>query len=76
MKIAPAGLPGRKNLAAALIQSARYLEAIAVLRPAVEHGVDDPVVWQALQKCFESVGDLSNAQAAGARYDMFEQRVK
>ena len=76
VKIAPAGLPGRKNLAAALIQSARYLEAIAVLRPAVEHGVDDPVVWQALQKCFESVGDLSNAQAAGARYDMFEQRVK
>ena len=69
VEIAPAGLPGRKNLAVALMHAARYREAIAVLQPAVEHGVADPHVWRQLVKCFESVGELQNAQAARAQLD-------
>ena len=65
--IAPAGLPGRKNLAIAFIRAARYREAISVLRPAVEHAVDDPEVWRALAECFDAVGEPENAAAARAR---------
>ena len=66
VEIAPAGLPGRKNLAIACRRAARYREAISVLRPAVEHAVDDPEVWQVLADCFDAVGEPANAAVARA----------
>jgi hypothetical protein len=64
LAIAPNGLPGRKNLAYALINAGRQREAIDVLRVLAEHNVDDPDVWRALAECFEAVGDQPNANAA------------
>jgi predicted Zn-dependent protease len=64
VEIAPAGLPGRKNLARALIKAGRYRDAVAVLRVAVEHGVDDADVWNALYDSFIALGDEKNAAAA------------
>lgn len=67
VEIAPNGLPGRKNLAYALINAGRQREAIDVLRPLAEHNVDDPDVWRALAECFEAVGDQPNENAAKER---------
>ena len=67
VQLAPNGLIGRKNLAIALIHAKRYREAIQILRPAIEHGIDDPVVWRALKESFDAVGDKENAKAAEAR---------
>ena len=66
VEIAPNGLIGRKNLAFALIHAKRYREAIQTLRPAVDHGIDDPAVWRALKESFTALGDEKNAQAAEA----------
>jgi hypothetical protein len=65
--IAPNGLIGRKNLAFAYIHAKRYREAIDTLRPAVDHGIDDPDVWRALQESFAAVGDEKNAKTAETR---------
>ncbi|HUJ09480.1 MAG TPA: tetratricopeptide repeat protein [Verrucomicrobiae bacterium] len=65
--LAPRGLIGRKNLAFAFIHAKRYREAIETLRPAVEHGIDDPNVWRALHESFAAVGDKRNAKIAEAR---------
>ena len=65
--LAPNGLIGRKNLAFALIHAKRYREAIHTLRPAVDHGIDDPAVWRALTECFTALGDEKNAKVADAR---------
>lgn len=72
VEIAPNGLVGRKNLARAYIVAGRHGDAIKTLRPAVEHGVDDPAVWRALAECFEAEGDRENAEAARARLRRFE----
>lgn len=63
MEIAPNGLIGRKNLAYALKYANHPREAIAVLRPAVEHNVDDADVWQLLGECFVAEQDWKNAKA-------------
>lgn len=65
--LAPAGLPGRKNLAVAFIRAGRYRDAITVLRPAAEHAVADPEVWRALAECFDAVGEPVNAAVARSR---------
>jgi predicted Zn-dependent protease len=65
--LAPNGLIGRKNLAVALVRAKRYREAIQTLRPAVEHGIDDPAVWRVLKECFTALGDEKNATVAEAR---------
>lgn len=67
VQLAPNGLIGRKNLAFAFIHANRYREAIQVLRPAIDHGIDDPVVWRALKESFTGVGDEKNAKVAEAR---------
>jgi hypothetical protein len=67
LEVAPNGLVGRKNLAVALIRAKRYREAVQTLRPAVEHGIDDPAVWRALKECFTALGDEKNAKVAEAR---------
>lgn len=69
--VAPNGLVGRKNLAWAYIDSGRYREAVAALRPAVDHGIDDPSVWRALNKCFTELGDTNNAAATRKKLDRF-----
>jgi protein O-mannosyl-transferase len=71
VEIAPAGLPGRKNLAFALIKAGRYREAVAVLRVAVEHGVDDVDVWRALYDSFVALGDEKNATIVQSRLRRF-----
>jgi protein O-mannosyl-transferase len=67
VQLAPNGLIGRKNLAIALTHAKRYREAIQILRPAIEHGIDDPVVWRVLKESFDAVGDKQNANIAEAR---------
>lgn len=67
VQLAPNGLIGRKNLAFAFIHAKRYREAIQVLRPAIDHGIDDPVVWRALKESFTALGDEENAKVAEAR---------
>ena len=67
VQLAPKGLIGRKNLAFAFIRANRYREAIQVLRPAIEHGINDPAVWRALKESFTAVGDEKNAKVAEAR---------
>jgi len=67
VELAPNGLIGRKNLAIALIRAKRYREAIRALRPAVDHGIDDPAVWRSLEESFAALGDDKNAKAAEAR---------
>jgi len=62
--IAPYGIPGRKNLAYAYINKGQRREAIIVLKPLVQHGVEDPDVWRALAECFEALGDTNNAALA------------
>jgi hypothetical protein len=64
MEVAPNGLPGRKNLAYALINAGRQREAISVLRTAIGHEVDDADVWRALGECFMAEHDWKNAGAA------------
>jgi hypothetical protein len=65
--VAPNGLVGRKNLASALVQDGRYREAIKMLQPAIDHGIDDRAVWQTLKECFTALGDEKNAKLAEAR---------
>jgi Tfp pilus assembly protein PilF len=67
VEVAPNGLVGRRSLANALLQAKRYREAIQVLRPAVEHGIDDRAVWRTLQECFTALGDEKNARLAETR---------
>ncbi|MGA2222082.1 MAG: tetratricopeptide repeat protein [Verrucomicrobiia bacterium] len=67
VEVAPNGIVGRKNLAMALIDAGRYRDAVVTLRPAVEHGIDDPAVWRALYDCFTALGDEKNAQVAQQR---------
>jgi protein O-mannosyl-transferase len=62
--LAPDGIPGRKNLAYALINKGDRREAIIVLRPLAQHDVQDPDVWRALAECFEALGDTNNAKLA------------
>jgi hypothetical protein len=62
--LAPDGIPGRKNLAYALINKGDRREAIRVLRPLAQHDVQDPDVWRALAECFEALGDTNNAKLA------------
>jgi protein O-mannosyl-transferase len=64
VELAPTGLLGRKNLAYAWINSGHPREAIGVLRPAIEHDVDDADVWRAVGECFMKENDWRNAQAA------------
>jgi len=65
--IAPNGLVGRKVLANAFTKATRYREAIKILQPAVEHGIDDRAVWRTLQECFTALGDEKNARLAERR---------
>jgi len=65
--IAPNGLIGRKNLAFAFIHAKRYRDAVRTLRPAVDHGIDDPDVWRALDECFTALGDVKNAKVVETR---------
>jgi len=67
VEAAPNGLVGRRSLADALLQAKRYREAIQVLRPAVEHGIDDHAVWRTLHECFTALGDEKNAKLAETR---------
>jgi len=64
VELAPDGVPGRKNLAYALISKGDRREAISVLRPLAQHDVQDPDVWRALAECFETLGDTNNAKLA------------
>jgi hypothetical protein len=64
IEIAPLGIPGRKNLAYAYINDDRRRDALVVLRPLAEHGVEDADVWRALAECFEALGDTNNAKLA------------
>lgn len=65
--VAPNGLVSRKSLASALVQAGRYREAIKVLQPAIDHGIDDRSVWRTLQECFTALGDEKNAKLAERR---------
>jgi hypothetical protein len=62
--LAPNGIPGRKDLAYALINKGDRRGAIVVLRPLAQHDVQDPDVWRALADCFEALGDTNNAKLA------------
>ena len=62
--IAPDGIPGRKNLAYALINNGQHREAVAVLKPLAQHDVQDADVWHALADCFEALGDTNNEKLA------------
>jgi protein O-mannosyl-transferase len=62
--IAPMGSPGRKNLAHAYVARGQLREAVAVLRPLAQHGVEDADVWRTLAECFETLGDTNNAKLA------------
>ena len=73
--LAPNGLIGRKNLALALLHAKRYREAIQALRPAVDHGIDDPAVWRVLQECFTALGDEKNAKTAEVRLLRNEHKI-
>jgi predicted Zn-dependent protease len=64
VELAPDGIPGRKDLANALINKGDRREAIIVLRPLAQHDVQDPDVWRALAECFEALGDTNNAKLA------------
>ena len=64
VELAPDGIPGRKNLAYALINKDDRRAAISVLRPLAQHDVQDPDVWRALAECFEALGDTNNAKLA------------
>ncbi|HXI83801.1 MAG TPA: tetratricopeptide repeat protein [Verrucomicrobiae bacterium] len=64
VEIAPDGIPGRKNLAYALINKGDRRAAVGVLRPLAQHDVQDPDVWRALAECFEALGDTNNAKLA------------
>ncbi len=64
VELAPDGIPGRKNLAYALINKGDRREAIIVLRPLAQHDVQDPDVWRALAECFEALEDTNNAKLA------------
>ncbi len=64
LRIAPEGLPGRRNLAHALIQAGRLKDAIGVLRPLAEHKVQDLDLWRTLGKCFMAEHDWKNAEVA------------
>ena len=64
IQIAPEGLPGRRNLAHALIQAGRPKDAIGVLRPLAEHKVQDLDLWRTLGECFVAEHDWKNAKAA------------
>ena len=64
VQIAPEGLPGRRNLAHALIQAGRPKDAIGVLRPLTEHKVQDLDLWRTLGKCFMAEHDWKNAEVA------------
>jgi tetratricopeptide (TPR) repeat protein len=64
---APAGLIGRRNLARALIKAHRYREAVGVLRPIIEHGIDDFHVLEDLHECFVALGDDKNARVVQER---------
>ena len=67
VEVAPNGLVGRKSLANAFVKATRYREAIKVLQPAIDHGIDDRVVWRTLQECFTALGDEKNARLAETR---------
>jgi protein O-mannosyl-transferase len=62
--IAPQGIIGRKNLAYAYINAGQRREAIAVLKPLAQEGVEDAEVWRGLADCFEALGDTNNAKLA------------
>ena len=64
IEIAPDGIPGRKNLAYAYINEGHRHEAIGVLRPLAQQGVEDAEVWRLLGECFEALGDTNNARLA------------
>jgi hypothetical protein len=65
LEVAPAGLPGRRHLAMALMKAGRHRDAVGVLRPAIDHGiVDDAGIWRALAECFTALGDETNAAVA------------
>jgi hypothetical protein len=64
VELAPDGIPGRKDLAYALINKGDRRAAINVLRPLALHDVQDPDVWRALAECFEALGDANNAKLA------------
>lgn len=68
VELAPQGLPGRKNLAYALMNAGKYREAIGVLREPIDHRVPDPDIWAAVAKCFTAVGEPANAAAAQAEW--------
>jgi tetratricopeptide (TPR) repeat protein len=72
--LAPQGLPGRKNLAMALINSGQHLEAVRVLRPATEFHPNNPDIWRALTECFEALGDTANATAARRQWQRLTPR--
>lgn len=71
VQIAPAGLPGRKNLAFAYLRAGRPRETVDVLAEAIRHGVDDAEVWRALYEAYTELGDETNARAARMRWDRF-----
>ena len=62
--LAPDGIPGRKNLAYALISNGDRRGAISALRPLAQADTQDPDVWRALAECFEALGDTNNAKLA------------
>lgn len=62
--IAPQGIIGRKNLAYAYINAGQQGEAISVLKPLAQEGVEDAEVWRGLADCFEALGDTNNAKLA------------
>jgi hypothetical protein len=64
IEIAPDGIPGRKALAYAYMKEDKPREAIHVLRPLAQHGVEDPSIWRALADCFDALGDTNNAELA------------
>ncbi len=64
VEIAPQGLPGRKNLAFALLNAGRPREAVEVLLVPVNHGVEDVDVWRGLYEGFAALGDERNAMEA------------
>jgi hypothetical protein len=64
VELAPDGIPGRKALAYAYMKENKPREAIHVLRPLADHHVEDPSIWRALAKCFDTLGDTNNAESA------------
>ncbi|MEI6083960.1 MAG: tetratricopeptide repeat protein [Verrucomicrobiota bacterium] len=72
--VAPTSLPGRRNLAMALISAGRPREAVPVVREVLAENMTDPELWRALYLAFTALGNDQNAAAAKAHWEQLQPR--